>query len=129
MMQRAVPFQRCLDDMSKVRNDLWQDEQAKNKAIGWGFGLDWITDIFRNAFGNIFGPILKLLLPVIVTMLIVAIVIGCVIKCIRASRGRLVRSIVGEEEEDPLYEQLHPAERIQLHPINRLESHYRNVEN
>jgi hypothetical protein len=31
---------KILDDMTKVRDDLWQDEQAKNKPTGWGFRFD-----------------------------------------------------------------------------------------
>lgn len=42
---------KVLADMTKVRNDLWQNEQAMNKGIGWS--LDWISDVFRNVFGNI----------------------------------------------------------------------------
>jgi len=133
---------KVLDDMRKVRDDLWQDEQAKNKPVEWD--LDWITDAFRNAFGNIFGPLLKLLLPVIAALLMAAIIIGCLIKCIRACLERLIRSIVWggigrrdneeEGEREGGYERLHPTNRgslplinvRRLSPIEQAEAQYRN---
>ncbi|XP_048067270.1 syncytin-2-like isoform X1 [Megalobrama amblycephala] len=106
---------KVLTDMTKVRDDLWQDEQAKNKGIGWS--LDWISDAFRNAFGNIFGPILKFLAMIFATLLVAMMIIGCLMKCIRVVLGRFVQSIVEAREE---------REYVELLPSNRKE--YQNLQ-